>query len=81
MSHKEVRIPSQYGPIVVTVVGCDRVGCAMEVQEDYMVGWHKLGYQGVSVASFGDPPDDMDFCSMTCLHHAVNAMMGGNDGS
>lgn len=76
--HKKQKVPTPYGPIDVSVVACDGPQCALVVLEDYMVGWHQLGPQGIEIATFGQNPDPLDFCSLDCLKASLNMMTGSS---
>ncbi len=77
MSSKAVKVPSPYGPIDVALVACDGPQCSLMCQSQHMVGWLKLGPQGLDVPTMGGPPPDpMDFCSLPCLKSAVDLMTG-----
>jgi len=76
--HKSQRVPTPYGQIEVDLVGCDGPECSLVVLKEYMVGWHKLSPQGVEIATFGQNPDPLDFCSLTCLQASVSLMTGSS---
>lgn len=74
---KKVQVQTNYGPVSLDIISCDGPQCAVEGQEDYLVGWYHLKTQGIEVATWSTPPGPFDFCSLNCLHKAA-AMMTGN---
>lgn len=77
MGTKTVKVPTQFGPLDVSLKTCDGPTCSTMVQEPYMVQWLKISPQGLDAPTMGGgPPDPMDFCSLTCLDKAVALMMG-----
>lgn len=76
--HKKTKVPTPYGPIDVDVVACDGPECALVVLKDYMVGWHQLSPQGVEITTFGQNPNPMDYCSLTCLQASLSLMTGSS---
>lgn len=76
--HKNVSVPTPYGPLTAEVVSCDGPGCGSQYLEEHLVGWHQLSPQGMEVAAFGHNPDPLDFCSMACLKASIDMMTGSS---
>lgn len=78
MADKTVQVPSQWGPIDLVLKQCDGMNgvtpCPRNGRPEHLVGWYKLGPQGVDIPTFATLPGPLDFCSLECLRDTLPAM-------